>query len=523
VQFIHEMAMTGQSTDVEAGRASSACTAETPVLVHASKNTKGNHADDDLHTLPAVVKVPCSDTRASSAFTEDLHTKNPALSDSAPRCSGMVATKQPREAVTLTEDVSKVSLGECSKIDSHLPADMGTHLIQLYADIYPGGAGSLMRRLGECTESEISQVVANNACESNATPDVLAHVPAFDTSKSSARVRALVFLMSGLLKMAEVVVDVGDLARVLVICILKGSQLPTDLRSMVRPLVDLALCRSLLHHVATALWVSTTGSRSFRLEPGADGGLLSQMESEAVYAAGCLACEIEEALDEKREGDSGVIQTMRTLQWAARLHLQWLRATPSVAEQSLCRLVDLAKTGTPGGRSGERSLHDVGRKGLTHDVSAPSPSSSRATVFSESEDHIEGAPALDHSDSESTAGSADDGVSDLEDFIDFTPENNSYGLVNPESLKQAQAEVLASSSQPSPAEKPRSSMAQQVQTFCQSQLIPNWRLHCSDLLKDALKKSAGRGSSRRSRSKSPAPLGGGPGALVGKRARVSFV
>lgn len=496
VQLIHEAAMTGRSADVEVVRPPPVGTAEGPA---PNGNADGSRSARDVHASPAAAKVSSSDIVTSSTVAMDSPTQQPPLPDWPPRCSGVLTAKRPKEVTAETEEVSKVSSADCSKGDGSLPGDMGTHVIRLYADIYPGGAGSLMRRLGECAESEISQLVASSGCGSTAKPDALARVPTLDASNSSKRIRALVFLMRGLVKMAETAFDADDVARMLVICILKGSQLSTDLRATIRPLVDLALCRSLVHHVASALWVSTTGSSSFPPEGGADGGLLAQMESDTVYAAGCLACEVEDALDDGCEADRASIQTMRTLQWAARLHLQWLRATPPVADQGLRKIAHPAKLGNSGGRGNDRRLLDE-------------PSSSRATA-SESEDRDVDGAGVEASDSESSAGSADDAGSDLEDFIDCTPEHNSYGLVSSESLQQA---VAASSSRGPPKAEPRS-LARQVQSFCQSQLIPNWRLHCSDLLKDC---RGHAGSSRRSRSKSPAPADRAP---VGKRARVSFV
>lgn len=154
-----------------------------------------------------------------------------------------------------------------------------------------------------------------------------------------------------------------------------------------------------------------------------------------------------------------------------------------------CRRYDSPMTQGEASVSPQRSSTPPARRMQSNPTAAPSTSSAQAGCSNASRK----CSSTSLSDSDSPGGSSNDAASDLEDFIDFAPEHNSYGLVRRVTSRKEEASDGCGVT-PSHSAGARGLKKEHVQAFCESQLIPDWQAHCSDLLKEY---SIGAGSTRR--------------------------
>jgi len=252
-------------------------------------------------------------------------------------------------------------------------------------------------------------------------------------------------------------------------------ELPPNMRHVVRPILDLVLRDALVRAAAPKLFAMMTDGTSGNPTPKL------ACNPQTVYAAGCLACEIEDSLQDL-PGDAASIrqplESMRCLQWVSHCHLQWLEqssgrlslptpckpaavaaaATQPAGATSLPKrrrdaakaapdcLAPCSSTGAPKTKTGANTPQNLMSEG-------PSDSGSD---WEESEDI--------NTDSSEEEGGPDNG-SDLEGFVDLSDEANPYGIA---ARFDPDADLSTVSSET-------------IKAFMSTELVEDYQDHCDDM------------------------------------------
>ena len=187
-----------------------------------------------------------------------------------------------------------------------------------------------------------------------------------------------------------------------------------------RPLLDLALTEPMVKDAASELWnMVMADGEDVKIKP--DPQTQKQVSRSWVYAAGCLASELLDVFERKSGGlaESLQAQAMRSLQWAAKLHLRWA-GTGGASTASTGTRLAIPESTLPERR---RSVYRRRLKRCTETAGSCSKAAADGTS------NEEGSDAASDTASEGGSKSSDDHASDLEDFIDCSEESNSYGAL----------------------------------------------------------------------------------------------
>jgi len=185
----------------------------------------------------------------------------------------------------------------------HELREMARGILQVVMEIV-GGETVLALRLLSLAKEEIAHLTGVNELSCDAVVD-------------GQKLRSITFLLNRTLHTMELDGDnAGELVKQLVESALQGAELPPDRKHIARPLLDVMLCPRLVHRAASELWGQVTAS----FLPTAT----VPMQPKKLYAAGCLASEIEgtiEACGDEGASKNNSLKLMWRLQQVAYFHL----------------------------------------------------------------------------------------------------------------------------------------------------------------------------------------------------------
>lgn len=364
------------------------------------------------------------------------------------------------EAVTDNSPSHQQEIARPLEDDVTMPS---TTVLQVLVKAMAGDIGVAIDQLGLSAETEVARLKAkwSNEGRSEALQKQAA---------GSSRTVLIIARTMGLLLASGSEAISGDLVKRLLRCILEGIELPPELRKLLlHPLMSVLLTEVLVHHAAAELWKQVEDC----LKPG----IAEPKQPDWVYAAGCLAHEIENFLSKNAENATSQSRnTMHTLQLAAKLHLSWSGyAGPSLDEPEHHEhaITEEAPPSIDPEHARQRRHHVHHGKGLRLAASHQSldgDSASDAASRSISSSSVSG------DDGASEAGdklSVGDRASDLEDFIDMSEEHNNYGL-----LRQADAQLMAG------VFHDVEDASAVVKEHYSTQIKPDWQAQCRRLLKE---------------------------------------
>lgn len=403
--------------------------------------------------------------------------------------AGLARDEEARKALAELQEAQAGS-GELSE---------GVRGILCVAAELAGGEETMVKQLAAMAKDEICRLAAKGAASGGAggLPGAV--------ELGGERLKSIACLLGTMLKLVNPGALAGDLAQSLVGCILQAVELPAPLRPSVRPFVDLALSQELVHAVSSELWAQVQASCS--------KGCAGPMSPRWVYAAGCLALEIEEVLERVPAGEmaagagsdsqaAGTREVVRCLQWAAHFHLSWLGYTRPPLADAACTMSGMQEQRREPEESRERggcadmgaaaaptaALAGTGRPQLTSAALADSENLGSASEAEDSE-------VVPSTPTSEASFSTNDRASDLEDFVDMAPESNAYGLLKhilPEKVGKADGKADAKVADPEPSPGCRAAAAANDNTafhpevrdfFSKRQIVTDWQAHCRMLLK----------------------------------------
>jgi len=259
-----------------------------------------------------------------------------------------------------------------------------------------------------------------------------------ETAQEAAAAAKLVDLASYLRTLLELNQDgrCGVLAQAarIVRLLLEGGSWSASLRHSLHGMVELVTLRSVAHRAASELWMQIAESPSVPQEKIETAGF--------ALAVGSLATELEAALCEHGEKAAESLERLQSLKHTAQLQLRWLRQADRRGKKA-----QNSEAISPTSESEGELSEDI----LSDDVSAPSVASG-------------------------------DRASDLEDFIDWSPEHR-FGLLRREgSPPREPASSSLTREGMSLSESTRNGLAPQVQEFYNSKLVPDWEARVQSLL-----------------------------------------